>query len=173
VEAEAWVEKALPVSNMEDTRIRPLWRFCHTLNQQKVISGTPLPHEEIKNEDRSDYVYENKWWLDKLSSRNVEYWGGVDANCQKFADFEGRLNANFPVWMRSIKKMRVAGNPSPKRRVASGATAVADLPHRGKNPASALWEMPRGKRRRAAERVRRYLAARNPPHVTRRWGPRE
>jgi hypothetical protein len=42
---------------MEDSRLRQLWRLTNTLI--KVRNGA-LTHKDVKNEDRPDYVYENK-----------------------------------------------------------------------------------------------------------------
>ena len=49
---------------MEDSRLRQLWRLTHTLI--KVRNGA-LTHKDVKNEDRPDYVYENKGVSDTMT----------------------------------------------------------------------------------------------------------
>jgi hypothetical protein len=55
-------ENATFLQRMEDSHLRPLWRL--TLN--KARNGT-LTHKDVKNEDRPDYVYENKWVSDIMA----------------------------------------------------------------------------------------------------------
>jgi hypothetical protein len=42
---------------MEDSSLRQLWRLTNVLF--RVRNGA-LTHKDVKNEDRPDYVYENK-----------------------------------------------------------------------------------------------------------------
>ncbi len=59
-EVRAPEEKDVPMPSREGCNLRPLWRFRHALNQQKITCGAPPSLRDVKNEDRSDYVYENK-----------------------------------------------------------------------------------------------------------------
>jgi hypothetical protein len=52
------------LQRMKDSRLRPLWRLTHTLI--KVRNGA-LTHKDVKNEDRPDYVYENKVESDTMA----------------------------------------------------------------------------------------------------------
>jgi hypothetical protein len=58
-------QNALLMQRMEDSNLRQLWRLTNTLI--KVRKGA-LTKKDVKNEDRSDYVYENKGEYDKMSS---------------------------------------------------------------------------------------------------------
>ena len=57
-------ENAMVLQRMKDPRLRPLWRLTHTLI--KVRNGA-LTHKDVKNEDRPDYVYENKGAHDTMT----------------------------------------------------------------------------------------------------------
>jgi hypothetical protein len=57
-------EDATFLQRMKDPRLRPLWRLTHTLI--KVRNGA-LTQKDVKNEDRTDYVYENKCESDNMS----------------------------------------------------------------------------------------------------------
>ncbi|MGA3166752.1 MAG: hypothetical protein ABSF14_11610 [Terriglobia bacterium] len=57
-------ENAMFLQRMKDPRLRPLWRLTHTLI--KVRNGA-LTQKDVKNEDRTDYVYENKCESDNMS----------------------------------------------------------------------------------------------------------
>jgi hypothetical protein len=50
-------ENALLMQRMEDSSLRQLWRLTNVLF--KVRNGA-LTRRDVKNEDRPDYVYENK-----------------------------------------------------------------------------------------------------------------
>jgi hypothetical protein len=56
-------ENAILMQITEDSRLRQLWQLTHTLI--KITNGA-LPHKDVKNEDRPDYVYENKGESDKM-----------------------------------------------------------------------------------------------------------
>jgi hypothetical protein len=56
-------EKSLLNQKMEDSNLRQLWRLTNVLF--KVRAGA-LTHKETKNEDRTDYVHENKGESDKM-----------------------------------------------------------------------------------------------------------
>jgi hypothetical protein len=58
------------LQRMKDSRLRPLWQLTHTLI--KVRNGA-LTHKDVKNEDRPDYVHENKGEGDKMDDNRVGY----------------------------------------------------------------------------------------------------
>ncbi len=49
---------------MEDSSLRQLWRLTNVLF--RVRNGA-LTHKDVKNEDRPDYVYENKGESDTMA----------------------------------------------------------------------------------------------------------
>ena len=51
------------MQNIEDSSLRQLWRLTNVLF--KVRNGV-LIHKDVKNEDRPDYVYENKGASDTM-----------------------------------------------------------------------------------------------------------
>jgi hypothetical protein len=57
-------ENAMFLQRMEDSSLRQLWRLTNVLF--RVRNGA-LTHKDVKNEDRHDYVYENKGEDDKMS----------------------------------------------------------------------------------------------------------
>ena len=57
-------ENALLMQRMEDSSLRQLWRLTNVLF--KVRNGA-LTHKDVKNEDRPDYVYENKGESDTMA----------------------------------------------------------------------------------------------------------
>jgi len=57
-------ENAMFLQRMKDSRLRQLWRLTHTLI--KVRNGA-LIQRDVKNEDRPDYVYENKVASDTMA----------------------------------------------------------------------------------------------------------
>jgi hypothetical protein len=59
-------EKAMFTQRMKDSRLRPLWRLTNPLI--KVRNGA-LTHRDVKNEDRPDYVYENKAENDTMTDK--------------------------------------------------------------------------------------------------------
>jgi hypothetical protein len=61
-------ERALLMQRMEDSNLRQLWRLTNVLF--KVRDGA-LTRRDIKNEGRTDYVYENTGMDDKLSGENT------------------------------------------------------------------------------------------------------
>jgi hypothetical protein len=63
-------ENAMFLQRMKDSRLRQLWRLTHTLI--KVRNGA-LTHKDVKNEDRPDYVHENKGEGDKMDDNRVGY----------------------------------------------------------------------------------------------------
>jgi hypothetical protein len=56
---------------MEDSRLRQLWRLTNVLF--KVRNGA-LTHKDVKNEDRPDYVYENKGEDDKMDDYRADFF---------------------------------------------------------------------------------------------------
>ena len=64
----------MPMPSREGSNLRPLWRFRQSLDIQKVTNGTPPPPRDVKNEDRSGYVYENKGDNDKMSGEKHGFY---------------------------------------------------------------------------------------------------
>ena len=58
-------EKSVFMQRMEDSSLRQLWRLTNMLF--RVRTGG-LNHRDVKNEDRSGHVHENKGDDDKMSS---------------------------------------------------------------------------------------------------------
>ncbi len=58
-------EKALLMQRMEDSSLRQLWRLTNVLF--KVRNGALAHKKDVKNEDRTDYVHENKGDDDTMS----------------------------------------------------------------------------------------------------------
>jgi hypothetical protein len=56
--------EAMFMQNIEDSSLRQLWRLTNVLF--KVRNGV-LIHKDVKNEDRPDYVYENKGVNDTMT----------------------------------------------------------------------------------------------------------
>jgi hypothetical protein len=79
----------MPMPSREGSNLRPLWRLCQSLDKQKVTNGTPPPQRDVKNEDRSGYVYENKWSHDKLSDEIPAIYIELTRILKKIAGFEG------------------------------------------------------------------------------------
>ena len=63
-------ERALLMQRMEDSNLRQLWRLTNVLF--KVRNGA-LTRRNVKNEDRSDYVYENTCTEDKMSGDGASF----------------------------------------------------------------------------------------------------
>jgi hypothetical protein len=63
-------EKSLLMQRMEDSSLRQLWRLTNMLFR---IRNGVLTCRDVKNGDRSDYVYENKGDGDKMSSQKDEF----------------------------------------------------------------------------------------------------
>ena len=52
------------METMEDSNLRRLWRPTNSLIKVRKVE---LTKKDVKNEDRSDYVYENKGKHDKMT----------------------------------------------------------------------------------------------------------
>jgi hypothetical protein len=63
-------ENALLMQRMEDSSLRQLWRLTNVLF--KVRNGA-LTRRDVKNEDRPDYVYENKGASDTMSGNRDDF----------------------------------------------------------------------------------------------------
>jgi hypothetical protein len=72
-------ERALLMQRMEDSNLRQLWRLTNVMF--KVRNGA-LTRRDVKNEGRTDYVYENTVADDKLS-------GEITSFLPKSAPLEG------------------------------------------------------------------------------------
>jgi hypothetical protein len=55
---------------MEDSRLRQWWRLTNTLIK---VRNEALTHKDVKNEDRPDYVYENKGEGDKMDDNRADF----------------------------------------------------------------------------------------------------
>ena len=58
------------MQRMEDSSLRQLWRLTNVLF--KVRNGA-LTRRDVKNEDRPDYVYENKGASDTMSGNRDDF----------------------------------------------------------------------------------------------------
>ncbi|MGA3167433.1 MAG: hypothetical protein ABSF14_15120, partial [Terriglobia bacterium] len=58
------------MQRMEDSSLRQLWRLTNVLF--KVRNGA-LTRRDVKNEDRPDYVYENKWTSDTMPENQHDF----------------------------------------------------------------------------------------------------
>ena len=67
---------------MEDSHLRRLWRLTNTL--MKVRQGGLTP-KDVKNEDRSGNVYENKGPDDKMPDEKSDISAGLTPILQKKA----------------------------------------------------------------------------------------
>ena len=56
---------------MEDSSLRPLWRLTNTLIKARNWART---RRDVKNEDRPDYVYENKGEDDKMDDYRADFF---------------------------------------------------------------------------------------------------
>jgi hypothetical protein len=65
------------MSSLQAFNLRPLWRLISPRNQQKVACGGIVPRRDVKNEDCSGDVYENKWDADKMASKKSDIYGKV------------------------------------------------------------------------------------------------
>ena len=77
------------------SNLRPLWRFRHPLNKQKVTNGEPPPQKDVKNEGRSGKVYENKGSHDKLTERMSDICLQLKPILQKIAGLDGQFSAIY------------------------------------------------------------------------------
>jgi len=72
---------------MEDFSLRQLWRLTNVLF--RVRNGA-LIHKDVKNEDRTDYVYEKKWRMTQCPRINTIFWPRM----HRFRD-NGRQSMGF------------------------------------------------------------------------------
>ena len=82
----------------EGSNLRPLWRFRHALNQQKVTCGRKVRPRDVKNEGRTDYVYENKQEHDKMSCEKSDIYVEVKRILQKTAGSTSQFAVNGVLW---------------------------------------------------------------------------
>ena len=78
----------------EASGLHPFRRIRHTSNQQKVTNGAPPPQKDVKNEDRSGNVYENKGPIDRLSETMSGICARLKPFLQKIRDWEGQFAVN-------------------------------------------------------------------------------
>ncbi|MGA3168845.1 MAG: hypothetical protein ABSF14_22315 [Terriglobia bacterium] len=62
--------EAMFLQRIEDSCLRQLWRLTNTL--MKVRNGA-LTRKDVKNEDRPDYVYENKGESDTMPENQHDF----------------------------------------------------------------------------------------------------
>jgi hypothetical protein len=79
----------MPMPSREGSNLRLLWRFRYALYKQKVITGTPPPPKDVKNEGRSGKVYENKGSPDKMPDEKSGICAQLNPVLQKITDLEG------------------------------------------------------------------------------------
>jgi hypothetical protein len=65
------------MSTLEASNLRLSWRLITPQKQQKVTRGESSPQRDVKNEDCSGDVYENKWNTDKMASKKSDIYGKV------------------------------------------------------------------------------------------------
>jgi hypothetical protein len=70
-------------------------RSRHTQKRQKVITGEPTGLRDVKNEGRTDYVYENTETSDKMSHRNAEILCKSTRILRKIAELKGQFALKF------------------------------------------------------------------------------
>jgi hypothetical protein len=69
----------------------PLGRRIEPRNKQKVGNGEPLRSRDVKNDDRPDYIYENKGNHDKMSTAIAEILHKFMHMLQKIARWQGQF----------------------------------------------------------------------------------
>jgi hypothetical protein len=70
---------------------RPLGGASNPRNKQKVRNGEPLRSRDVKNDDRPDYIYENKGNHDKMSTAIAEILHKYMHVLQKSAPWQGQF----------------------------------------------------------------------------------
>jgi hypothetical protein len=88
-EGRARLGRTLPMPQ-EASALHPSWRIQDPLHHQKVTTGRQRPERDVKNEDRSGYVHENKWKHDKLSCQIADICAQLKPILQKITVLEGR-----------------------------------------------------------------------------------
>src|SRR5208283_2550531 len=109
------------------SNLRPLWRFRHPLNQQKVTNGEPPPQKDVKNEGRSGNVYENKGSNDKLSDTVSGICARLKPILQKNSRLEGHFAVNDALGTGFLRKYAAFISPSPWPQNTERPPATADL----------------------------------------------
>jgi hypothetical protein len=106
----------------EGSNLRPLWRFCHASNKQKVTQGGRPPQKDVKNEGRSGDIYENKGQGDNLTDSNSGICAQSKPILPKITDCEGPFAARVP--RRSPSDRKSAKALSYERRLYAAPWAV-------------------------------------------------
>ena len=70
---------------------RPLGDASNPRNKQKVGNGESLRSRDVKNDDRPDYIYENKGNHDKMSTAIAEILHKFMHELQKIARWQGQF----------------------------------------------------------------------------------
>jgi hypothetical protein len=85
----------MPVPSQERPNLRPLWRFRHPLNKQKVARRDGPIKEDVIFDVQSHYVYENKQNDAILSQQYSDIYVEVRLILHKLACFEGQHAAKM------------------------------------------------------------------------------
>jgi len=81
--------------SLEGSNLRPLWRFRHALNKQKVNTwGWVYKKKMLFSNVGSRNVYENKQNHDELSLEKSDIYIEVTRILQKMTDLGGQFAAN-------------------------------------------------------------------------------
>jgi hypothetical protein len=83
------------MSTLEALNLRLKWRLLTPKNQQKVTLGSRVPPRDVKNEGRTDYVYENKGGHDKMSCIGEGSFPNLTPISAHFAGFARFLARNY------------------------------------------------------------------------------
>jgi hypothetical protein len=92
----------MPMPSLEGSNLRPLWRFRHPLNKQKVKRGGWPTKKMLLNYDRRRNVYENKENHGKLYLEKSDIYVEVTRILQRIADLEGQFAANDAFWCGNL-----------------------------------------------------------------------
>ncbi len=82
------------MSRMEASNLRPVWRFGHHLNKQKITNEAGPRKKMLIYYDQSRYVYENKENYDRMSGKMSGIYGKVTLILQNIADVQGQFDVN-------------------------------------------------------------------------------
>ena len=80
---------------MQVFHLRPKWRLITPQKQQEVTLGTSPALRDVKNEGRTDYVYENKGGHDKMSCIGEGSFPNLTPISAHFAGFARFLARNY------------------------------------------------------------------------------
>jgi hypothetical protein len=98
------------MSSVQAFNLRPSWRLTTPKKQQKVARGESSLQKNVKNEGRSDYVYENKQNMDKMPRQN-----------------EGHLRKSEADFAAISSKLPLCGNKLPVDRAVKAGSLKESL----------------------------------------------